>query len=101
MTEEKKDHTREINPEDLFPQDIYTFMKVLISSLSSQAWIFLGLVPHPVSKKTEKDIAQVKIAIDTIEFIHKQIEDKLDEQEKNAFAELIGNLKLNFIEQNK
>lgn len=101
MTDEQKNENQQINPEDLFPKDIYAFMKILISSLSSQAWIFLGLMPHPGTQKVEKDVQQVKVAIDTIEFIYKQIEIKLEENEKKSIQELLGNLKLNFIEQNK
>lgn len=101
MAEEQKNENQQMRPEDIFPKDIYTFMKMIIGSLSSQVWIFLGLTPHPVTQKIEKDIIQAKIALDTIDFIYKLIEVKIEEAEKKAYEELLGNLKLNFIEQSK
>lgn len=99
MTEETTNP--QMNPEDLFPKDIYSFMKMIMGSLSSQVWIFLGLMPHPSTQKVEKDIAQAKIALDTIDFIYNLISSTMEEAEKKAYEELLGNLKLNFIEQSK
>lgn len=101
MTEEQKNETQNINPEELFPKDIYTFMKMILGSLSSQVWVFLGLMPHPATQKIEKDVTQAKVALDTIDFIYNQISSKMEDNEKKAYEELLGNLKLNFIEQSR
>ncbi len=93
-TEEKGEETVGV---DISSLDTYTTLKLFMSILAGTVWRTLGLVVNPRTNKIEKDVNQARIAIDVFEFIFKQIEGKLIEEEKRRLSNLLSDLKINFV----
>jgi hypothetical protein len=68
-----------------------------LNILASQSFVTMGLLVNPRTNKIEKDMKQARIAIDTFEFILKQIDANLSEEEKRHLNNLLSDLKLNFV----
>jgi hypothetical protein len=68
-----------------------------LNILASQSFVTMGLLVNPRTNKIEKDMKQARIAIDTFEFILKQIDTNLSEEEKRHLNNLLSDLKLNFV----
>ena len=81
------------------PVDVYSLLKSLIRILEAHAWQWLGLVKNPITGEMEKDLAQAKVAIDTISVLVTQLEGKLDEFEQRDLKGLISDLQINFVQQ--
>ena len=81
------------------PVDVYSLLKSFIGILGAHAWQWLGLVKNPVTGEMEKDLAQAKVAIDTISVLVGQLESKLDESEQRDLKSLISDLQINFVQQ--
>lgn len=82
---------------DISSLDTYTTLKLFMGVLAGTAWRNLGLVVNPRTSKIEKDMNQARVAIDIFEFIFKQIEGKLAEEEKRQLNSLLSDLKINFV----
>ena len=82
---------------DISSLDTYTTLKLFMGVLAGTAWRNLGLVVNPRTNKIEKDMNQARVAIDVFEFIFKQIEGKLAEEEKRQLNGLLSDLKINFV----
>ena len=81
------------------PVDVYSLLKSFIGILGAHAWQWLGLVKNPITGEMEKDLAQAKVAIDTISVLVSQLEGKLDESEQRDLKSLISDLQINFVRQ--
>jgi hypothetical protein len=82
---------------DITALDTYTTLRLFMGVLAGAAWRSLGLVVNPKTNKIEKDLGQARTAIDVFEFIFKQIEGKLSEDEKRQLSGLLNDLKINFV----
>lgn len=81
------------------PVDVYSLLKSFIGILGSHAWSWLGLVKDPITGKLDKDLAQAKVAIDTIAALSTQLESKLDDSEKRELQAMLSDLRMNFVRQ--
>jgi len=81
------------------PVDVYSLVKSFIGMLGAHAWQWLGLVKNPITGKLEKDLAQAKVAIDSIRVLMQQIEDKLEPSEERELKGLISDLQINYVQQ--
>lgn len=79
--------------------DVYSLLRYFIGLLGTYAWQWMGLMKDPVTGQMEKDLAQAKIAIDSIRTLMTQLENKMDESERRELKDLIGNLQINFVQQ--
>lgn len=95
----KKDTSKEehLPHEDEHRADFSLF----VSSLAMQAFVYLGLMPDPVSQKTYKDIAHAKYMIDTIEMLKDKTRNNLTKEENSSLDEVLYTLRMKFIEQSK
>lgn len=82
---------------DISSLDTYTTLKLFLSILAGQAWRKMGLVVDPRTNKIEKDMTQVKTAIDCFQLILKQLENHLSEDEKSKLNSLLSDLQVNFV----
>ena len=96
--EEEREAPEEEGPK-LPPVDVYSLMKSFIGILGVHAWQWLGLVKNPITGEMERDLAQAKVAIDTISALVNQLEGKLDESEQRDLKGLISDLQINFVRQ--
>lgn len=83
------------------PSDVWELLTVFLGLLSEMAWRKMGLLIDPKSGKIEKDMAQAKVAIDTVGFIVEKLEVKLSDQEIRELRTLLSNLQLNFVTQSE
>lgn len=94
VTEEKG---REPVGVDISALDTYTTLKLFLSILADQAWRKMGLIADPRTNKVEKDMNQAKTAIDCFQFMLKQLEAHLTEDEKNKLNNVLSDLQINFV----
>ena len=80
-----------------FEADFATF----IYSLNTQALLFLGKIPNPISKKYEKDIGTAKYLIDTIDMLYKKTKGNLDENESKLIENVLYDLRMAYISEKK
>ena len=72
-----------------------------IYSLNTQALLFLGKIPNPISKKYEKDIGTAKYLIDTIDMLSKKTKGNLDENEAKLIENVLYDLRMAYISEKK
>jgi hypothetical protein len=82
---------------DISALDTYTTLKLFLSILADQAWRKMGLMADPRTNKVEKDLNQAKTAIDCFQFMFKQLESHLTEQERNKLSNVLSDLQINFV----
>lgn len=80
-----------------FEADFSTF----IYSLNTQALLFLGKIPNPITKKYEKDIDTAKYLIDTIDMLSKKTKGNLDENESKMVENVLYDLRMAYISEKK
>ncbi len=71
--------------------------KFFVTTLAMQAWIALGVIPNPVTQKTEENFGQAKYIIDTLEIIDKKTQGNLDKEEKELMEGLLHELRMGFV----
>jgi len=83
------------------PISIYTILLATTDQLAAFAWQKLGLQPDILTGKMHRDLEEAKVAIDLTTHLASFIEPKLDEDDKRRIHNLIRDLRINFVEQNK
>lgn len=81
--------------------DIYSVLALFLGELRNLAWLRMGLVANPGTGQIERDLAQAKIAIDTVGFLAGQLEGVVPPEEKLPLRALVSDLQMNFVEQSK
>ncbi len=101
QTEAPAETQEEEEPEedlgDVPPPNVYAFLGFASSMLVELAWELMGIRVAPGSKEPVKDMAQAKIAIDTLAFVFDQIHPQLSDDEKKMYRAVISDLRLNFV----
>jgi len=72
-----------------------------ISGLSMQAMIFLGLIPNPLTKKTEVNLEQSRYIIDTIDMLKEKTIGNLTAEETELIEAALYELKMKYAEKMK
>ena len=86
--------------DDTFNKDEQLFAG-LVSSFASSAWVALGKIKNPMSDKIERNMEQASYAIDMLDMIQRQMGENLSEAERTFLQSTLGDLKLNFVEEQK
>jgi hypothetical protein len=81
--------------------DVYSVLALFLGELRNLAWLRMGLVANPGTGQIERDMAQAKVAIDTVAFLAQQIEPYVPAQERLPLRALVSDLQMNFVEQSK
>jgi hypothetical protein len=71
----------------------------LIFSLSSTAFMHLGVLPDPNTGKTEKDLALAKQTIDLLGVLREKTRNNLEQDEENLFDHLLYDLRMAYIKE--
>lgn len=82
---------------NLPPPDVYAILGFMIGLLADTAWQLMGIRLAPGQKEPVKDLAQAKIAIDTIAFIADKLHSQLDEEGRKGIRGLISDLQINYV----
>ena len=85
--------------EEMPPPDVYQTLQFMAGMMAEQAWVFMGLHLPPGHKEPMQDMAQAKLAIDTVIFIGDKIHPHLDEEGRNALRRLVSDLQLNYVQR--
>ena len=78
-------------PEITFPSFIF--------SLSSTAFVSLGMIPHPETGKTEKDLPLAKQTIDLLSLLREKTRNNLTPEEDNLFDHLLYDLRMVYVRE--
>lgn len=81
--------------------DVFETLQFVTGLLAEQAWQFMGLRLPPGRKEPVTDMAQAKIAIDTIIFIGDKLHPHLGDEDRRAIRGIISDLQLNFVQRNR
>jgi hypothetical protein len=95
---EEASHEHEHAHEELPEVDVYSMLGYFIGLLSTQVWQWLGLTKSP-SGKLIKDLAQAKVAIDSMAALSEQLEGKLAPKEQQELKDMLANMRINFVQQ--
>ncbi len=106
MAEEKKDEAQKpVEPEtkDTETQDKDRVMPEasflqLSFLLGAQAMQSLGIIPNPLTNKTEVDLLLAKFNIDLLEMLKEKTKGNLSPDEEKGFQELLFNLRMLYVE---
>jgi len=79
--------------------DVYSLIQWVILMLSESAWQWMGLHMNPATKKVEQDLAQAKVAIDSVVFLSDQIAPHVSEEQRRANRTLVSDLRVNFVQK--
>jgi hypothetical protein len=81
--------------------DVRSVLALFMGELRNLAWLRMGLVANPMTGQIEKDLAQAKIAIDTVSFLADQLDPHVAPEERLPLKAMVSDLRLNFVEQSK
>lgn len=79
--------------------DVYDMLRFVVSLLTQQAWVSLGIQKAPGAEEVEQDLPQAKVAIDTLEFVVNKLEPDLESQEKAELDSVLSNLQINYVKR--
>lgn len=89
--------TREQEP--VPPPNVYHLLEFVLGMLAEQAWQLMGIRLAPGQKEMARDMAQAKLAIDTMVFISEKLQTHLEEEDRKALRGMISDLQMNFVVQ--
>ena len=81
--------------------NVFETLQFVTGLLAEQAWQFMGLRLPAGRKEPITDMAQAKVAIDTVIFIADKLHPHLDDEARKAIRGMISDLQLNFVQRNK
>lgn len=70
----------------------------LVLSIASSAAMALGLAPHPVSGKTEKDLNLARFNIDLLSMLADKTKGNRTEDEERFLNSVLSDLKMKYVE---
>jgi hypothetical protein len=71
---------------------------LLCASLAAQVHVAMGLVPNPLTGKTERDLAAAKHGIDLLDVLAAKTKGNLDEGESALLSRLLYDLRMAYVE---
>lgn len=71
---------------------------VFIAGLGSQGLISLGIVPHPLTGKTEQHLNEARHAIDILSMLEEKTKGNLTDEEAKVLRETLYGLRMRFVE---
>ena len=78
---------------------VYDLIQFMVGMLAEQAWIRMGVRLAPGYKEPQTDLAQAKVAIDTIVFMVDKVAQYLEENDRRALRALVSDLQINFVKR--
>ncbi len=79
--------------------DIYDTLRFLIGVLNQAAWIHLGLVVAPGATEARTDLAQARVAIDSLEALAQQLRPHAEPVEQREIDNVLANLRVNYVKK--
>ena len=76
---------------------IYDMLQFVVGMIAEQAWYHMGIRIVPGQKEPVKDLAQAKVAIDTVAFLSDKLHPHVSEEVRRALRSVVSDLQLNFV----
>ena len=73
-------------------------LTMLVTTLATQAMVMLGVVPNPVSGKSEVDFEQAKHFIDTLGVLEEKTDRNRTPEETALLSQMLHELRMGFVE---
>jgi Domain of unknown function (DUF1844) len=73
----------------------------LVALLSTQAMMFLGLIPNPATQKTVTQLPTARYFIDLISILEEKTAGQLTKEESTILAETLHSLRMTFMQRSK
>jgi hypothetical protein len=73
--------------------------KFFATTLGMQAWIALGIIPNPMTKKAEENFNQAKFIIDTLDMLKEKTKGNLDKEETGLVDDMLYELRLAYVQK--
>jgi CheY-specific phosphatase CheX len=89
----------EQTPKD--PPTVFEHLAMMLDQIAAVSWQKLGLQPDIITGKTERKLAEAKIAIDMTAHIAEVIEPQLDEGDRRTVQNLVTSLRLNYVQKSR
>lgn len=70
-----------------------------MSLLAMKAWEGMGLVPNPLTSKTQKNMDDARLAIDAYAAVFELLRSTIAEQPRREMENLLTTLRLNFVDK--
>jgi hypothetical protein len=70
-----------------------------LSLMAMKAWEGMGLVPNPMSGKTEKNLEDARLAIDAYAAVFELLRPRVDEGERREIENALTMLRVNFVDK--
>jgi len=86
-------------PEDAIQIDMHGILRMVFGMCVEQAWVHLGLQLPPGAQETKMDLAQARLAIDTIAYIKQALGDTLSAAEQREVDQTLTTLRMNFVQR--
>jgi hypothetical protein len=92
-------------PENMPVPDVWMLLQYALQLFAQQAWMAMGLVANPATGQVEVDLAQARVAIDTVGDLVGRLEgapeSALPANARRELRNVLNNLRLNFVNQRK
>lgn len=72
-----------------------------IMSLATNAFIFMGITPHPETGETITDLVSAHQTIDILGMLREKTKGNLTEEEEKFFDNILAQLRLTFVQKGK
>ena len=72
-----------------------------LMSLASSAQISLGLVPHPITGESQRDLAHAKQTIDILGLVETKTQGNLNSEESGLLKNILFQLRMQYVELSK
>jgi hypothetical protein len=73
----------------------------LVALLSTQAMMFLGLIPNPATQKTVTQLPTARYFIDLISILEEKTAGRITKEESTILAETLHSLRMTFMQRSK
>jgi len=79
-------------------QKIEASLSTLVLSIASSAAMALGLAPHPISGKVEKDLDMARFNIDLLAVLEEKTKGNRTSDEERFLTSVLQDLKMKFVQ---
>ena len=79
--------------------DTYGLLRMCLGMFVEQAWVQMGVRLAPGAKEIKTDLAQAKLAIDTVNYIKQSLAGGLTAEEKREVEQLLATLRMNYVQR--
>lgn len=76
---------------------IYDMLQFVVGMIAEQAWYHMGIRIAPGQKEPVRDLAQAKIAIDTVVFMADKLQPHVTEEVRRALRSVVADLQMNYV----